>query len=366
MHNIRYLKLWFLILVGSVGIWMFFWWVRYIYEYEMVGSIYITEESTSGFFLFNPDVLSVLPEEPFDVGVRVENNGENLQDLQAILKYDPNMLKYQGVDFGNFPSLDKLAVDEKRGAILINSEIQGNVNKSDWFRIMFIGRQTGRANLWFDCSPELGDSDIVEEGVDKINCNTMRNKIGVVKIVNSSQTQQKAYCDKQKPSSINDLNYTLDYKNKGVRLTWSLPQELTGVNIYFGDKSGQYDYGVASIVQESNYLMKGLENGKSYYFSLRSVDDCVVSDYSNEIEVVIPDKWERIDEEVVSGIVDNENQGPWDGKESFNHYLFDNVGFLKKRTLERNDVVAMFIVLLLSVWMMIIVMKKWFILNFKY
>ena len=76
-----------------------------------------------------------------------------------------------------------------------------------------------------------------------------------------------------------------------VKLSWEFHDEsdLAGFRLYYGKQSLQYDVNV-DVGNSTSYITRELEQGLTYYFSLVSYDDSNnESEFSNEVEVTIPE-----------------------------------------------------------------------------
>ncbi|MFW6211080.1 MAG: fibronectin type III domain-containing protein, partial [bacterium] len=67
-------------------------------------------------------------------------------------------------------------------------------------------------------------------------------------------------------------------RNGAIKVSWGRmpPENMAGYNVYISEKSGEgYAKANSSPVNDTYYIVKGLEVGKKYYFVLTSVTDDV-------------------------------------------------------------------------------------------
>lgn len=101
---------------------------------------------------------------------------------------------------------------------------------------------------------------------------------------------QAPVCGDSKPVSTPKLVYAHADGRNQVTLVWS--KALDPVSYYlvaYGTKSGQMEYGNPNIGGKDtiSYAVKGLDNGKTYYFKVRAGNGCMPGDFSNEIAVKV-------------------------------------------------------------------------------
>lgn len=92
-------------------------------------------------------------------------------------------------------------------------------------------------------------------------------------------------CGDSKPVSAPKLLVASANGKNQVTLIWA--KALDPVTYYllaYGTKPGQLEYGNPNVGDRNttSYTVKGLENGKTYYFKVRAGNGCTPGDYSNE------------------------------------------------------------------------------------
>lgn len=105
---------------------------------------------------------------------------------------------------------------------------------------------------------------------------------------NNSSTPGAPVCGDTKPqSSPKLLSATVSGRNEAT-LVWSKALDpVTYYLVAYGTKPGVLEYGNPNIGNKNttSYVVKGLENGKTYYFKVRAGNNCMPGDFSNEVAV---------------------------------------------------------------------------------
>lgn len=101
---------------------------------------------------------------------------------------------------------------------------------------------------------------------------------------------QAPVCGDSKPISVPKLVYASATGRNQVTLVWS--KALDPVSYYlvaYGTKPGQLEYGNPNVGGRNtiSYVVKGLENGKTYYFKVRAGNGCMPGEFSNELAVKV-------------------------------------------------------------------------------
>jgi len=82
------------------------------------------------------------------------------------------------------------------------------------------------------------------------------------------------------------LNAIPGTSNGTVLLTWNNPSIVNNYNVVYGESPGQYVYGATNVGRRSNFTVKDLTPGKTYYFALSPVITGTAYGYTNEISSV--------------------------------------------------------------------------------
>lgn len=167
-----------------------------------------------------------------------------------------------------------IAVDPKNSAVYISSNYGGAVQKSTDGGKTWIKLHNGLT--WYDTQLiEINPHDTRVLFVD-----VTRSGNGMYKMIQSAgapnypATNLKAY-----PG------------NGKVALEWKAPADtsnVTGYYVYRAPYSGEYEEPASDFpVKETNYVDENVENGKTYYYTVRAVHkDGTVSPASNEVSAV--------------------------------------------------------------------------------
>lgn len=106
----------------------------------------------------------------------------------------------------------------------------------------------------------------------------------------SFESAQAPVCGDSKPVSAPKLVYASNTGRNEVTLVWT--KALDPVSYYlvaYGTKAGVMEYGNPNIGPKDtiSYIVKGLDNGKTYYFRIRAGNGCMPGEYSNEMAVKV-------------------------------------------------------------------------------
>ncbi len=101
---------------------------------------------------------------------------------------------------------------------------------------------------------------------------------------------QAPVCGDSKPVSAPKLVYAANTGRNEVTLVWT--KALNPVSYYlvaYGTKPGAMEYGNPNVggPDTIKYTIKGLNNGKTYYFKVRAGNGCMPGDFSNEVAVKV-------------------------------------------------------------------------------
>lgn len=99
-----------------------------------------------------------------------------------------------------------------------------------------------------------------------------------------------ATCGKDKPSQVvlYEPNHKLlpkATKSGEVLLNWLKAERANKYTVAFGLSSGNYIYGLPDVGDVTSFLVKYLSPGKTYYFVVRGVNDCMPGPWSKEWSV---------------------------------------------------------------------------------
>ncbi len=89
---------------------------------------------------------------------------------------------------------------------------------------------------------------------------------------------QAPVCDSKKPAAPS-LNSVVRNGSTAI-LTWSAVSDATHYSISYGLAPGNYIYGVPNTGKVTTYTIGSLDPSKTYYFSVRAVNNCMPSDAS--------------------------------------------------------------------------------------
>lgn len=105
---------------------------------------------------------------------------------------------------------------------------------------------------------------------------------------NNDSPAQAPVCVDSKPSSAPRLVRASATGRNEVTLVWSKAKDpVSYYLVAYGTKSGSLEFGNPNVGGKNvtSYTVKGLENGKTYYFKVRAGNHCMPGEYSNEISV---------------------------------------------------------------------------------
>ena len=103
----------------------------------------------------------------------------------------------------------------------------------------------------------------------------------------SSSASSAPVCTDTKPASAPTLLSAQSESSNTVTLTWSKASDpVTYYLVAYGNKAGEIKYGNPNVggKDTTSYTVKGLSGG-TYYFRVRSGNNCMPGDYSNELAV---------------------------------------------------------------------------------
>lgn len=103
-----------------------------------------------------------------------------------------------------------------------------------------------------------------------------------------SSGSSSSQCVDAKPQSAPKLLSAAVSGRNQVTLTWSKALDpVTYYLVTYGTKPGQPEYGNPNIggKDTTSYIVKGLENGRDYYFKVRAGNHCMSGEFSNELAV---------------------------------------------------------------------------------
>lgn len=98
-------------------------------------------------------------------------------------------------------------------------------------------------------------------------------------------------CDNQKPKSGPKLYKALTTGKNEITLYWEKAQDpVTHYVITYGLKPNQPLYGNPNVGNVTQFAIKGLSGGVTYYFKVRAGNGCMPGDYSNELGIKVGGK----------------------------------------------------------------------------
>lgn len=106
---------------------------------------------------------------------------------------------------------------------------------------------------------------------------------------NDSPAQAPVCVDSKPESAPKLLSASANGKNQ-VTLTWSKAADpVTYYLVAYGTKSGKLEFGNPNVggKNATSYTVKGLENGKTYFFKVRAGNHCMPGEFSNELSVKV-------------------------------------------------------------------------------
>jgi hypothetical protein len=108
----------------------------------------------------------------------------------------------------------------------------------------------------------------------------------------AGSTTEPPVCNKEKPSQVilyEPNHYLLPKATKPgeVRLNWLKVDKATTYTIAFGLASHNYIYGLPDTGNTDNFTVGNLSIGKTYYFVVRGVNDCMPGPWSREWSVKV-------------------------------------------------------------------------------
>ncbi len=118
--------------------------------------------------------------------------------------------------------------------------------------------------------------------------NTPVNSSNILQPPPPSYNTQAPICGDTKPQSAPKLLSATASGRNQVTLTWSKALDpATYYLVAYGTKSGTLEYGNPNVggKDTTSYVVKGLGNGKTYYFKVRAGNNCMPGEFSNEIAV---------------------------------------------------------------------------------
>lgn len=140
------------------------------------------------------------------------------------------------------------------------------------------------ANLSLVKAEEPVTSPITAPVTAPINNNSNNNDSSGNESVNTS------VCVDAKPAGTPKLISASATGRNEVTLVWTKASDpVTYYLVAYGTKSGQLEYGNPNVggKETTNYTVKNLENGKTYYFKVRAGNNCMPGDFSNELSVKV-------------------------------------------------------------------------------
>lgn len=96
-----------------------------------------------------------------------------------------------------------------------------------------------------------------------------------------TDTTSTPTCPAQKPENVNDVWVEADAEGNGeMILRWGVNSQYSRVNIVYGLTPGDMRYSLLNTENDGREVIRGLDNGTHYWFSVANLDGCAVGDYA--------------------------------------------------------------------------------------
>ena len=141
--------------------------------------------------------------------------------------------------------------------------------------------------IWYNGQSYTGS--IAVTVTDNANCSSNNNSNNNDN-TNHNSSGEAPKCSDQKPGSAPVLNGANVTGDNEVTLYWSKATDpVSYYLITYGNKSGEQAYGNPNVGDKNTtqYTVKNLSGGQTYYFKVRAGNGCQPGDFSNELSVTV-------------------------------------------------------------------------------